>query len=65
MEQKNRNKENCCSNNKDIKLTETDKRVLLQLVLDDVTYSKLTKKDINEAFEVNIANIIIASRGEF
>ena len=41
------------------------KKVLLKMVLDDVSFNSLKTEEINEAFSYNLANIIISTRGEF
>jgi hypothetical protein len=42
------------------------KKCLLALVVDDFTFKALKdEKKINEAFDYNLSNIIIATRGEF
>ena len=59
----NSHKVNCCLNNK---ITFQEKLSLLKRVCDDLTLKALKdEKKINEAFDFNLANIIIATRGEF
>jgi len=48
------------------KFSQDEKKVLLQLVFDDATYEALknSPKKINEAFDINLSNIIIATSGK-
>jgi len=57
------NQENSCSNNKTKIFSDVEKKVLLQMVLTDTHYEmiKNSPKKINEAFDVNVDNIIIAT----
>jgi len=56
-------KNNCCLNNK---ITEQQKKVLLSKVLDDITLKAVVKQGrVVEEFEINLANIIIATGGNF
>lgn len=46
--------------------TKEMKLCLLKLVVDDLTLKNLTDENkINEAFDFNLANIIISTRGQF
>jgi hypothetical protein len=47
--------------------TEEQKKTLLRLVLDDESFKAIEHKPskINEAFNCNLANIIIQTQGEF
>jgi hypothetical protein len=48
------------------KLTKEQKIALLKIVLDDTTFKAIQQENkINEAFDYNLANIIIATHGEF
>jgi hypothetical protein len=40
-------------------ITTKDKERLLRLVLDEASFKALSKKQINEAFEVNMSNILL------
>lgn len=42
------------------------KECLLKLVVDDITFKAIKKEHkVNEAFDENLSNIIIATRGEY
>jgi hypothetical protein len=61
----NSQKENSCSNEKK-PITREMKIVMLKMVLDDTTFKIYEKENkIDEAFDYNLANIIIATRGQF
>jgi hypothetical protein len=57
--------DNSCLNENSISLEQ--KKVLLKSVLDDITFNAIKNNptEIKEAFDFNLANIIISTRGEF
>lgn len=65
MENTKNQTENSCLNKKTT-ITKEMKIVMLKMVLDDTTFKAYEKENkINEAFDYNLANIIIATRGNF
>lgn len=50
-------------NNKTLSLEQ--KKALLKIVVDDITYKALKDKDIENEFICNLSNILIQTNGEF
>lgn len=58
-------RDNCCLNAKNI--SEAEKLVLLKMVLDDDSFQQIKNnhRKVNEAFDINMENILMATQGDF